>query len=67
VAPALERIGDFRAFLGEQFDEAFTYAALRHAETIGRPVGSVEWLAEMEQRSGLALLPRKRGPKRRDN
>lgn len=40
VAPALDRIGDFRAFLREAFDEAFTYAALRHAETIGRPVGS---------------------------
>lgn len=63
VAPALERVGDFRAFLREDFDEAFTYAALRHAETIGRPVGSREWLEDMESRTGLALLPGKRGPK----
>ena len=63
VAPALDRIGDFRAFLGEDFDEAFTYAALRHAETIGRPVGSLEWLEDMERRSGLSLIPGKRGPK----
>ena len=27
VAPALDRIGDFAAFLSEEFDEAFTYAA----------------------------------------
>jgi putative transposase len=65
VAPAMERIGDFAAFLGEDFDEAFTYAALRKAETIGRPVGSQEWLEDMESRTGLALLPGKRGPKPR--
>ena len=63
VAPVLERVGDFRAFLGEDFDEAFAYAALRHAETIGRPVGSREWLEDMERRTGLALMPGKRGPK----
>lgn len=63
VAPALERIGDFRSFLGEEFDEAFTYAALRKAESIGRPVGSRAWLADMEARSGKPLLPQKRGPK----
>jgi len=65
VAPAMERIGDFGAFLGEDFDEAFTYAALRKAESIGRPVGSQEWLKDMESRTGLALLPGKRGPKPR--
>ena len=63
VAPALERIGDFGAFLGEQFDEVVTYAALRKAESVGRPVGSPEWLADMEARTGLTLAPRKRGPK----
>lgn len=63
VAPALERVGDFKAFLGEAFDEAITYAALRKAETLGRPVGSAEWLDDMEARTGLALKPRKRGPK----
>ncbi len=63
VAPALERVGDFKAFLGEDFDEAFTYAALRKAETIGRPVGSAAWLEDMARKTGLTLLPRKRGPK----
>ena len=47
VAPALERVGDFGAFPGEGFDEATTYAALRKAETVGRPVGSAEWLQAM--------------------
>lgn len=28
VAPALERAGDFAAFLGEEFEEAPSYAAL---------------------------------------
>ncbi|KUR73809.1 transposase [Novosphingobium sp. Fuku2-ISO-50] len=63
VAPALERVGDFAAFLGQDFDEALTYAALRKAESIGRPIGSPEWLADMEARTGLTLAPQKRGPK----
>ena len=62
VAPALERTGDFAAFLGEDFDEALTYAALRKAESIGRPVGSPEWLEDMEARTGRKLAPGKRGP-----
>ena len=65
VAPALERIGNFRAFLGEDFDEAFIYAALRKAESIGRPIGSRAWLEDMEARTGQPLIPRKRGPKPR--
>ncbi|MGH6781549.1 MAG: transposase [Sphingomonadaceae bacterium] len=65
VAPALERVGDFASFLGEAFDEALSYAALRKAETVGRPVGSADWLADMEQRTGLQLAPAKRGRKPR--
>ena len=67
VAPALERVGDFKSFLGEEFDEASTYAALRKAETLGRPVGSEQWLADMEAQSGLQIVPRKRGPKPKNN
>ncbi|MCC6480079.1 hypothetical protein [Sphingorhabdus sp.] len=61
VAPALERVGDFGAFPGEGFDEAMTYAALRKAETVGRPIGSAEWLQAMEARTGKQLIPAKRG------
>lgn len=63
VAPALERVGDFRTFLGEEFDEAMSYAALRRAESVGRPIGSKEWLSDMEAKTGLTLAPQKPGPK----
>ena len=63
VAPALERVGDFRAFLGEEFNEAMRYASLRKAESVGRPIGSKKWLADMEAKTGLKLAPQKRGPK----
>ena len=63
VAPALERVGDFGAFLDEDFDEALTYAPLRKAESIGRPVGAKDWPAAMEARTGRTLAPQKRGPK----
>ena len=62
VAPALERVGDFAAFLGEEFDEALDFAALRKAESVGRPVGTKEWLADMEARTGKVLAAQKRGP-----
>lgn len=63
VAPALERVGDFAAVLGGGFDAALTYAALRKAESVGRPVGSAAWLADMAARMGRSLTPQKRGPK----
>lgn len=63
VAPTLERVGDFAKFLGEEFDEALAYAALRRAESVGRPIGSKDWLSEMEARTGLTLAPLRRGPK----
>ena len=62
VAPIIARVGDFAAFLGQDFDEHMAYAALRKAEAVGRPVGAREWLADMEQRTGKTLAPRKRGP-----
>jgi len=62
VAPALDRVGDFAAFLSEDFDEAAGYVALRSAESVGRPIGSPEWLADMETRTGRTLAPKRRGP-----
>jgi putative transposase len=62
VAPALERVGNFTAFLDEDFDEALTFGPLRRAESVGRPVGAAAWLAEMEARTGRQLAPRPRGP-----
>ena len=62
VAPLLERLGDFAAFLGGAEDQQAT-RALRIAETTGRPVGSPQWVGEIEARSGRSLAPKKRGPK----
>ena len=64
VGPVLERLGDFAAFLGDEEDAA-AYAALRQSETTGRPLGNVRWIETIEQRSGRALAPKKRGPKPR--
>ena len=63
VAPAIERVDDFSVFLDESFDEALSYAALRKAEGTGRPIGSPQWLDDMETRTRLTLRPQKRGPK----
>ena len=63
VAPALERVGDFAAFLSEEVDEQAAYSALRKAESIGRPIGSPDWIAELERRTGRTLAPGKRGPR----
>lgn len=63
VAPALERYGDFAAFLDQPADDAPAWAALRKSETSGRPVGSAKWLETLEVRSGRKLAPQKRGPK----
>jgi len=66
VAPALQRIEDFTAFLGQPFDEDETYLALRRAETIGRPLGGEEWIAALERDHGRKLAPRRRGRKPRE-
>jgi len=63
VAPALERYGDFAAFLGESADDAAAWRALRQSETSGRPIGSADWMAEIEKRTGRVLAAQKRGPK----
>jgi len=65
VAPALNRVGGFATFLGAPFDQSAEFGPLRRAVTTGRPLGSTEWVAGLEQRSGRALAPRKRGPKPR--
>ena len=63
VEPALTRVGDFAAFLDQDFDEAAAYGPLRKAELIGRPVGAAAWIAQMEARTGLALAPGRWGPR----
>ena len=64
VGPLLERLGDFRAFLGGEEDQQAT-RAVRRGESTGRPAGSNDWLLELERSTGRALLPRKPGRKAR--
>ena len=63
VAPLLERVGDFAAFLGAQEDQQAT-RALRMAETTGRPLGQADWIARLEANTGRRLAAGKRGPKK---
>jgi putative transposase len=58
-------VGGFATFLGAPFDPAVEFDPLRRALTTGRPLGSAGWIAALEQSSGRALAPRKRGPKPR--
>ena len=44
-------------------EEPAEYSAIRRGETIGRPVGSDEFLIALEEATGTILRPQKRGPK----
>src|SRR4051812_20463821 len=57
VAPALERYGDFRAFLGVPAAEADAWRELRRSETSGRPLGSAAWVQQLETSTGRTLAP----------
>ncbi len=65
VAPLLDRVGDFAAFLGSDEDQQAT-RALRMAETTGRPLGDAAWVAGLEEQSGRTLAAAKRGRKHRE-
>jgi len=60
----LSRTGDFAAFLAEDRDDGL-YDPLRRAEAVGRPIGSVDFIAGLEKRLKRRLLPQRRGPKPR--
>ena len=56
----LSRCPDITALLGQGDDEPRSMA-LRRAESIGRPLGSDAFIADLETRSGRTLRPRKPG------
>jgi len=62
VAPVRERYPDFGALIAAGEEEE-TFARLRRAEAIGRPVGDTEFMEALERESGRALMPAKRGRK----
>ena len=61
-APVLERYPQFAQLIASAEDEAMT-KRLRQAETVGRPLGSTDFLARLEQDSGRVLAAGKRGPR----
>jgi putative transposase len=58
--PLLEMVDDWRAYLHES-DEAWEH--IRSHERSGRPLGSAEFIAELEEKTGRELAPKPRGPK----
>jgi putative transposase len=65
VAPLLERYGSFANFLGEDESGDDAWRRLRMSETTGRPLGTPDWISDIEARTGRTLAPQKRGPKAR--
>jgi putative transposase len=62
LAPVRDRFPDFADLLATE-PEMDSFASLRAAESIGRPLGDDRFLARLERRTGRALKPGKRGPK----
>jgi len=62
LAPIRDRFPDFAGLLASE-PETNLFAALRAAESIGRPLGGDRFLARIEKRTGRTLAPGKRGPK----
>ena len=66
---AAEAIGhrwpDLAALLDSAEEDERT-ARLRRAETVGRPIGSPEFVERLAAASGRKLVPEKRGPKKRE-
>ena len=62
VAPLLELVGDWAAFLADGLDDSQA-AALRRHERTGRPLGDAAFVASVERRLGRSLAKRKPGPK----
>jgi putative transposase len=62
VRPARRRFARF-ADLIEGPEDAEAVARLRQSESIGRPVGSPDFLAHIEALTARKLAPQKRGPK----
>ena len=60
VAPLLARVPDFAGLLAGDEDEQ-AVSALRKSETIGRPLGTADWLEALEAQTGRRLRARKRG------
>ena len=63
LAPLLNRVPDWRAFLAGGMEEE-TLAAIRGNMRTGRPLGAESWLKKMEKLLGRGLRKAKPGPKK---
>ena len=61
VRPVLDRWPNFRDLLLQDYDEAFS--SLRKAEGIGRPLGTADFVIELERRLGRPIARRAPGRK----
>lgn len=61
-----ERVSDFASLLAEAEDEEATLR-LRRAESIGRPIGSADFLRALEERYDRSLKPARRGRRGKEN
>ena len=64
VKPLLDRVRNWRTFLGEPLTEEERQAIRAH-ESTGRPLGSAAFVARLEKRLGRTLARQKPGPKPR--
>ncbi len=62
VKPMLERVADWREYLGRPTDPAELKALRRHNRT-GRPLGDDQFIDRLEHTTGRELRPRKPGPR----
>jgi len=60
VKPLLAMVDDWRSYLHES-DEAWDF--IRSHERSGRPLGSAEFVAQLEEKTGRELTPKPRGPR----
>jgi len=61
-SPLQEIVGDWKAFLSESENEELA-RKIRHAIRGGRPLGSEQFVGELEKQVGRILKPQKPGPK----
>ena len=62
VRPMLERVPDWREYVGQGLSDSEMRAIRLHNRT-GRPLGSKEFMEKLERIVGRTLKPRKPGPK----
>ncbi len=62
VAPLLDHVGDWKAFLGEGLETA-ARNAIRAGERTGRPLGAPAFVHKLEKKLDRTLVKRKPGPK----